>query len=326
MQKKLLKLSAFMLCAALIFGACKKKSDSSSTSPSNDSQSENTTAKDQSNYSSASNQSGEEADQTASGTPSNARMTAGISLSLVTGATVDTSKAKTTGLFVITYNGVSASGKSRTGWDSLWVVGGPWHTVDAYMISKYDYTITNSDGKTMTLVGTDTITNVSGGNLLTLISGASASLTTDHIGTAKITFDDGTIRTWHHARRKVRTYTGGVVTATVTGLKNISNYTGIEAWGTNRNGEIFYGQIQTSSPLIFGYTAGLLNTSGTVGACTHWWPYSGVYIHQGILSKLKVTYGVNSSGSIITPAIDCPYGIELDWTFLSASKQEIIAY
>ena len=229
--------------------------------------------------------------------------------------------------FFISYTGVSNSGKYRSGWDSLTIIKGPWHTPGAQIISQYNYTITNSNGKKMTLVGFDTITNVNGDNLFYLINGTNGctSLTTTHVGTATVTFDDGSVRTWHHSRQKVRTYStpgsfGGVITATITGTKNVLTYTGIEAWGTNRNGELFYGQIPAASPLIYGYTVG----SST--SCTHFWPYSGVYIHQNILSGLKVTFGVGSNGAILNPIEPCPYGVKLDWTYLSASKEVIVAY
>ena len=319
MKRKLLKYSALIVCAAIIFGACKKKHEAT---PADDTSSESTTYQDQANYSSASNQSAEEADGVVSGYPSTTRITSTTKTVIpITGATVDSLGQWT---YLLTYNGVSASGKARTGTDTLFV-SGPWHVIGAKIISKYSYTITNSNGKTMTLVGVDTITNISGGNSATLIGGSSTSVTTSHTGKATVTFDDGSKRTWSHSRQKVKTYStpgsfGGVITATITGTGTPLTYTGIEAWGTNRNGEPFYGQIPTASPLIYGYTVGV-NTN-----CTHFWPYSGVYIHQGVVSGLKVTFGVDQTGAVITPAIPCPYGIKLDWTFLSASKEAIVAY
>jgi len=72
MQRKLLKYSALVICAAIIFGACKKKTDAT---PADDTSSESTTFQDQANYSSASNQSAEEADAVLSSSYSNARLT-----------------------------------------------------------------------------------------------------------------------------------------------------------------------------------------------------------------------------------------------------------
>lgn len=225
---------------------------------------------------------------------------------------------------------MSASGKLRSGWDSLTIINGPWHNAGAKIVSQYSYTITNSNGKIMTLVGIDTITNmtVGGGNLFYLINGINSctSLTTTHVGTASVTFDNGTVRTWHHSRQKVRIYStpgtplGGVMTATITGNENIASLTGIEAWGTNRNGEVFYGQIPTATPIMFAYTV------GATSSCTYFWPYSGVYVHKGILSGLTVTFGVSAAGTVISPAETCPPDLKLDWTYLGGSKEAIIAY
>lgn len=216
-------------------------------------------------------------------------------------------------------------GKTRVGTDSIVLVGGPWHNPNAYLISYYNYYIINRNGKKMTLNGVDTITNHSGGNLMTLIAANSLtdSLVRYHTGTATITFEDGTTRTWHHSRKRVKYYSNGVLTNVITGMKSFSllGLGGIEAWGVNRNGEPFYGQIVT--PLLWAYTI------GDQSNCTFGYPYSGEFIHRSIASGLKVTFGVDQTGSIVpyTPYVqNCPSYVKLDWTHASKSREAIIAY
>jgi hypothetical protein len=319
MNKKILKFSALLLCTALAFGACKKKD----STPSDDTSSETTTAQDQANYSSASNQSAEEADVAFSGSPSTARTTSASGQTIM-GVTIDSTYIAN-GTFILRYSGVGFCGKARTGSDSIVLKNGPWHTQGAQLISYYNYTIINRNGKKMTLVGIDTITNVSGGNMLTLAAAntTSDSLVRYHTGTATITFDDGTVRTWSHDRQRVKFYSNGVLTNKITGLKTfpLLGINGIEAWGINRNDEPFYGQIVT--PLLWAYTIG--ETSN----CTYGFPYSGSYKHRSIASGLEVTFGVDQTGNPVayTPYIEnCPSDIKLDWTHSSKSMQAIIGY
>jgi hypothetical protein len=302
-----------------MFGACHKKS----VNPADDTGSETTTAQDAANYSSASNQSALEAETVFSGSPSTARTTSAGGQTIV-GVTIDSTHVGS-GIFVLRYSGVGFCGKARTGSDSIVLLGGPWHTKNAQLVSYYNYSIINRNGKTMKLVGVDTITNISGGNLLTLAAAYNLqdSLVRTHTGTATITFEDGTTRTWHHARQRVKHYSNGVLTNTITGLKSfpLLGLTGIEAWGINRNFEPFYGQIVT--PLLWAYTIGQQTN------CTFGYPYSGEFIHRSIASGLKVTFGVDQTGSIAsyTPyAQNCPSYVKLDWTHASKSREAIIAY
>jgi hypothetical protein len=317
MNKKILKFSALLLCTALAFGACKKKD----ATPFDDASSETTAAQDQANYSSTSNQSAEESEAVVSGAIS--RSSSSIARAAnpsLTGVLIDTSKIKNN-VIALTYTGVSQSGRIRIGYDSLTLYNGPWRTSGAYIISRYKYTVTHLNGKTWTIFGADTITNVNGGNFLELVEGTIVSVTTNHVGTATIIFDDGSVRTWSHARQKVKTYSNGSVYLAISALAagQSGSLSGAEVKGINRFGNAFSGMI--NSTLLYTYTFPTLSLS-----CTHWWPYSGSYTHQGLASDLIVTFGVTSTGSVITPAETCPSDLKLDWTYNNSSKELIISY
>jgi hypothetical protein len=317
MNTNKLTFSALLLCGVLMFGACKKKH----VDPSDDSSAETTAAQDQSNYSSTSNQSAEEAEAVVSGSVSgSSSSTARLANPTLSGVVIDTSKIKNNKI-VLTFNGLSQSGRIRKGTDTLTLVNGPWHTANAYIISKYSYSVTHLNGKTWTLSGVDTITNVSGGNFAQLIAGTVISVTTNHVGTATIIFDDGSVRTWSHARQKVKTYSNGSVNVSISGLPigQPGSLAGAEVKGINRFGNAFSGMI--NSPLLYTYSFPVLSSS-----CTHWWPYAGSYTHQGLASELTVTFGVSSTGFILTPAEVCPPDLKLDWTYNNTSKEAIIAY
>jgi hypothetical protein len=319
MKKNLFKGSVILLSVAalLSFGACHKKTSDAAV-PANDNSAEGTTAQDQNNVTNASNQMSEEADVVASGSSSNARVSSNGGTILPGVLRID---SMTPGTYKITYDGIhkSASGIIRKGTDSI-IINGQWHLAGSFIVSYYDYTILNiNNGKTLHLQGIDTIKKISNGNYYDLLKGT--TITVMHTGTAQITFDDGTVRTWNHSREKVRSFANGIITSTITGTGMPNSISNVEAWGINRRGEHFYGQI--SSPLIWSYYA-----DPSSNTCMHWAkPISGVYFHKGSGAGLTVTYGVNSSGVANAMPFDtCPYGYKLDWTFSNKSLELIVSY
>ena len=319
-----LKFHTLLLCGALAFTACKKNKDQTTNPPQDNSQAQEATAStDHSDYLMFSDQMTEEANLVVSGTHSTQGATSGT-FSLILGSSVDTSQASAHAIFKITYNGASSAGYSRSGWDSIWVVavGNNWSTIGAEIIQKYDYTVTKSNGKTMRIVGRDTTWNVNGGSFFAMLNGSIQ--TTDHSGTATITFDDGTQRTWSHARRKVRSYSNGLITTTVTGNKNASGSSMIDIWGINRSGETFYAEITTA--LVWKYS-GTSQSSGSSNSCTHWYEaISGMITYKGSNSGLMITYGVDSAGNLDTSNTTCPYGYKVNWTNQGQLGTKIYAY
>lgn len=162
-----------------------------------------------------------------------------------------------------------------------------------------------SDNKSITINGTHTVTNVTGGllfqlpNLNQIIHTASGNLT--------ISFDDNTQRSWQISRKRTFTYNNGAV-LTITGTHSDGNNTQIAEWGTNRFGKAFTTSI--TQPLVFRQDCLLRLTSGQV-------------THQGFATAV-VTFGLDASGNPTT----CPgagkYYYKLNWTGPNGNTHNLI--
>lgn len=155
------------------------------------------------------------------------------------------------------------------------------------------------DGKAITLNGTHTYTNVSGGSLLSLNANSTSpivhTITSDNMS---ITFDNGAQRTWNIARQRSYSYSGGIV-ITETGMHTADSTTGISEWGINRFGNSFQSQIAqalvVAQSCSFQMTAGQIVLTNAAGATT-------------------VTFGLNSTGqSMGCPVSPATYYFELVW-------------
>jgi hypothetical protein len=314
MKKTSLKISMIVLSMGLFFAACKKKTD---TVTPDDSAQQTTTASDQSNASAESDQAVNDANIVLSGSPTNGRM-AGTG-AIIAGAAIDSTVTGNyaNGKYVITYNGNNADGtKNRTGTITLQLTG-KWSAPNSVLtITFTNYKVTRlSTGKSITLNGTKTVKNVSliAHNYWNLPADGSTSIDHKVRGTLNITFDDGTTRSWNIARhRKVIHTTAGAYTLALSGDTAVGGYGSsnntIEAWGVNRSGENFYGEI--TSPLVF--------STACIGELI-----SGIYVHEGIARTLTVTFGVNSDGTVNTSTA-CPYGFKFDWINAAGTAKEII--
>lgn len=165
-----------------------------------------------------------------------------------------------------------------------------------------------SDNKSITINGTQTYTNVSGGLLINL-----ATLNTiTHAITSNgltVTFDNGSQRSWQVAKQRVFTYNSGIV-ITTTGTHSIGNVTNIAEWGTNRFGAAFTTAI--TSPLTIRQDCNFRLTSGAV---THTTP---VY-------NASVTFGLNAAGSPTSCPGANPYYYKLIWTGPNGNSLTVIA-
>jgi hypothetical protein len=218
-------------------------------------------------------------------------------------ATIDsTAIVNDTITFFITYDGPSCNGKLlRTGKVEVKKkVGTHWHDAGATVIVTFiNLHITKvSNNKSITLNGTKTFQNVTGGFMWQLGTQIS-SIVLKAWGNLSVIFDDNTTRTWNVARQRTYTGTIGQLIMTVDGFGNEGSYANLVTWGVNRNGENFYTQINQS--VVFKET------------CT-WLPCSGVKIHQ-IPSAEKmatITYGFNSNNEPIQ-GDECPTKYKVDW-------------
>ena len=160
---------------------------------------------------------------------------------LICDATVTYDTADNNRVITITYNGSNCWGnRTRTGVVTVTLpLGQHWKDAGAVAtITATDLKITRvRDNKTITINGSKTYTNVSGGLLkdLATIGTITHTVTSDGIS---ITFPDGGARTWHVAKQRVFTYDNGIV-ITTSGTYNDGTDGGIAEWGTNRFGNSF---------------------------------------------------------------------------------------
>lgn len=311
MKKTIIKISVLVLSLGLLFTACKKKTD---TVTPDDSSQQTTTASDQSNASAESDQAVNDANVVLGGSSTNGRLDGNAAV--IAGATIDTS-GYANGMYVINYNGNNADGtRNRTGSITLHRTVARWSVPGSVLtITFNNYKVTRlSTGKSITLNGTKTVTNVSSASYTYWNLPMDGVTSIDHKvrGSLTITFDDGTIRAWSVARhRKVTRTNTFAYTLALSGDTSVSGFSSIESWGVNRKGENFYGS--TTSPIVF--------STSCYGE-----PISGVYVHEGIARTLTVTFGVNADGTVNTSA-NCPYGLKLDWiNAAGTAKDLVVAY
>jgi hypothetical protein len=213
----------------------------------------------------------------------------------------------------ITYNGTNCLGnRIRTG---VIVISMPanvrWRDAGAAVtLSFQNYKVTRvSDNKSITINGSKTITNQSGGLLINLATAGPITHIVSSSGLA-VSFDNGTFRSWEVARKHVYSFNSGAV-LTVTGNHTDGTVTGIAEWGTNRFGAAFTtviseplvirqdcdfrltsGKVEHSTPNFTGTTTFGLDASGNPTGC----PGTGVYY-----MKIVWTGPNNNTHTVIWP-------------------------
>jgi hypothetical protein len=93
------------------------------------------------------------------------------------------------------------------------------------------------DNKSITINGTKTFTNVSGGLLENLSSLGTITHTVS--GSLSITFSNGAQRSWSLSKQRVFTYDNGIVITTTGNHSDSLGNTNVAEWGTNRFGVEF---------------------------------------------------------------------------------------
>jgi len=211
----------------------------------------------------------------------------------------------------ITYNGVNCVGNRIR--DGIVIVTMPlatrWRDVGAVItVTTQSLRITRvRDNRSITISGTQTYTNVSGGLLRNL---PTLGTVTHDINSAGITvtFDNNSQRSWQVARRRVFTYNNGVV-ITVTGRHTDGNITGISEWGTNRFGNNFVTSI--SQPMVVRQDCNFRLVSGEVK-------------HQKLSASIVTTFGLDSAGI----PTGCPgtgtYYFKTVWTGVNGVVRTVI--
>jgi hypothetical protein len=210
----------------------------------------------------------------------------------------------------ITYNGNGCSlGRSRSGSIVIsWAAGQQWRTAGAVVTVQFnDVAIKRLlDNKTITLNGTHTYTNVSGGSLITLPNSPGTSIThTITSSNMQITFDNGSKRTWNVARQRVFTYNDGYV-ITTSGTHTDGDLSGISEWGTDRFGNSF--EVAILEPRVISQSCSWQMTGGEVAL-------------KNSAGVTTITYGLDNTGaSTGCPVSGATYYFQLAWTAAANGK------
>jgi hypothetical protein len=300
MKKLIIVPMSLLLCSALLFTAC-KKAKSDSNDPTENALEAKIQSDDQANVANLM----DEVTTDASTSVENVIAVSGGNLlnhfikPCDATITYDTLNAVRT--LTITYNGSNCiPARTRTGSITVSIpAGDKWKDVGAHLTITYNAVkITRViDGKSITVNGSEVVTNVTGG-LLYQIPAAISSVTHTITSTGmSITFDDGTQRSWQVARQRVFSYSNGLV-ITTTGTHTDGNTTGICEWGTNRLGNTFVTQIV--DPLVIRQDCLFRLTSGHVK-------------HSRLLRTVDVVFGLDATGN----PTGCPganvYYMKITW-------------
>jgi hypothetical protein len=229
------------------------------------------------------------------------------------------------GLITLTYNGLGCEGVfNRTGIVTIQLVdyakGKHWKDVGAILnVTMTNLKLTNTNtAVSHTFNGTHTITNLTGGLSWKIVQGISnGTVSYRHTSSdMQITFDDGTKRSWSVDRTRTFSNATGKTIITLNSTNTVDGHTGVEAWGTNRNGIAFYGII--ASPIS------VTNLSG----CDPYFgkPYTGEHTHLVGTRSLDILYGVNASGIPNGTSSTCPYGYKITYTKLGVSQSKVVEY
>ena len=235
----------------------------------------------------------------------------GVLEQIICDATVQYSTSTDPMTITITYDGSNCGGgRSRTGSIVLSMAQGTeWKNAGSFFTVTFnDLKITKTaTNKSITITGTHTVTNVSGGLLIHLPTEApiTHTITSENM---KVSFDNGTARNWNVAKQRVYTYNNGAV-LTIIGTHSEGDETGIAEWGTNRAGVAF--KTSTVVPVVVKQSCNFRVTGGSVKHSTQ--AFSAV-----------ATFGLNAGGELI----DCPgtgsYFYKLVWTGQSGGSVTVI--
>jgi hypothetical protein len=305
MKARLLSFAIAILSVSVLFTACQKDADT----PSDNSAETTTHSDDQSRFST-------EID--AAGTDINAalELTSGFTgrtenIQAICDATVVVDTLSNPRTITITYNGSNClGGRTRTGVIVVSMAQGVrWKNAGAVLnVSFQNLKITRViDNKSITINGTQTYTNVSGGLLVNLptLNTITHAISSSNMS---VTFDNNAQRTWQVARQRVFTYNNGIV-MTSTGTHSAGGVTGIAEWGTNRFGNAFTSAI--AQPLVIRQDCNFRLVSGKI-------------THSTALFNAAVTFGLDAGG---VPTA-CPglgsYFLKIEWTGPSGVPRTVI--
>jgi hypothetical protein len=299
MKTRILLLATVVFSSSLFFTSCKKEKDST---PETDYTTETTVhSDDQSRFSSEIDAVANDADLALEVTSGFAGRMSTETLNIICDADIVIDTLSSPRTITITYNGTNCLGnRTRTGVIVISMESGiRWKNAGAVLnVSFQNFKVTRvSDNKSITINGTQSYTNVSGGLLINLPTSGTIThrITSSNMS---VTFDDLSQRNWQVGRQRVFSYDNGV-NITTTGTHTDGNVTGITEWGNNRFGNGFTTVI--AEPLIVRQSCNFRLVSGKVQ-------------HKTTLYNAAVTFGLDVNGN----ATSCPgagaYYMKIVWT------------
>jgi len=305
MKAKILSLPVFIFSLVFIVTGCQKESSSADYTAELSAQSD-----DQSEFSSETDAVANDADVALETSSFFAARTDRVQV-LICDASISIDSLSNPRTITITYNGTNCFGnRTRTGTVVISMAAGVhWKNASAAITIAYqNLKITRvSDNKSITINGSHTITNVSGGLLTSLPILGTITHAISSSGMS-VTFDDNTQRVWQVARQRVFTYNNGVV-ITTTGTYNDGSNTHIAEWGINRLGHAF--TTSTLEPLVIRQDCNFRLVSGKVA-------------HSLPQVNASVTFGLDVNGN----PTSCPgtghYYFKVMWTGGTGNTHSII--
>jgi hypothetical protein len=308
MKMNLRTLSVLTMVCTFSFTACKK--DNTPTSNTNQETELKAHAEDQSSVSADLDDVANDANIALESNASfGGRLQSGQNTNSICGGTAVADTVSNPRTITITYNGANCTNTHfRTGTVVLSMPSTTrWRNAGAAITVTYQNLKVKRlrDNKSITINGSQVITNVSGGLLLQLAS-VQQIVHTITGNNLSITFDDNTQRTWQVARKRVFTYNNGAV-MTVHGIGTNGTITNAAEWGTNRFGNAFTTSI--TQPLVVRQDCNFRLTEGEVK-------------HQGFATA-TATFGLNANGAQTT----CPAGTyyyKLTWTGPGGNSASVI--
>ena len=310
MKKKLTFMSVAILSAGLFFTSCKKdKATSESTDDATELQVQ---SDDQARFSGETDAADDDANtalETYGGSYVGARPMSPYPLRCDAAVTVDTVSNPRT--ITITYTGTCLGNRTRTGSVVLsFAPGFRWATAGSYYsITFNDLKITRlSDNKSITINGSKTITNVSGGKLINLATRTEPIVHTVTSDGMTVTFDNGTQRSWKIARIRTFTYDNGIVIS-VRGIAPALVGTGVAEWGINRFGHEFKNAIL--EPLVVKQSCDFRLVRGTIQ-------------HTGFFVTTTTTFGLDAAGDPVTSCPVGPFYLKIVWTGVNGQSHTYI--
>ncbi len=306
MKKQLRILLAVVALATATFTSCKKTDNNNNSDYTNEFSAQ---SDDQAQVSGETDAIADDANTIIDSHPSISGKPFGIS-SLICDATIVVDSVSNPKTITITYNGNNCFGnRSRTG---VVVLSMPqaqhWSDAGAILTVTYqNLRITRlRDGKSITINGAESFTNVSGGRIRDLAISGPVTHSIASSGLS-ISFDNGTQRTWQIAKQRVFSYDNGIV-ITTTGTHTEGTITNVSEWGTNRFGNAFVTSITT--PLVVRQDCSFRLVSGAV-------------THHRLIADIVVTFGLDAQGL----PISCPPGsfyFKVVWTGLNGVVRTVI--